>query len=256
MNRIFDFLDKHKFGVIVSISVYIGLFVYFQVYTYKKMYAIPVWDEKTNIETPEEIEIKPENIESNPQNQNPSDLKSISQNANEQKEKSYENWSTNKISKSVEKDVADLEKKYFNETGGAQKREKIIQETQTKKNDLKNQNKEKQTTQTTGTEKSYAGSVMVEWVLANREPHQNNSWNIRNPGYTCGSGSSGKVSIKIKVDASGNVISATYVPELSFTANSCMIEQAKKYALMSRFSFINSGSKTQEGSISYTFVSQ
>ena len=52
----------------------------------------------------------------------------------------------------------------------------------------------------------------------------------------------------------GDVVSATYDEIQSQSANSCMIEQAVKYAKMSRFSFDNK--KSQAGRITYTFVTQ
>lgn len=256
MNRIFDFLEKHKYGVLIAIAVYIGLFIYSQMQTYERMYLIPVWDERADIVMPEEIEIKPENIEVNPQ-QTQGEVKSISQNAQDQREKSYDNWNQNKVSKSVEQQVKDLEKQYYNEAGGEKKREKILQEAEKNKQaQSTTKTSSKTSNQSNGGEKAYAGNVMVEWVLSNRDPHQNNAWYVRNPGYTCGAGSAGLVSVKIKVDQTGKVIAATYDPSQSSSANACMIEQAKKYALMSRFNYSTSAPKIQDGVISYNFVSQ
>jgi hypothetical protein len=253
MNNFFDFLDKHKFGILASLLVYIGLFIYLQMETYQKLYVVPIWDERAELELPNEIEINPENIQ---QQINPEmgDVKSISQSSADQREKSYENWSPNKTAKQIEEDVKNLEKKFFEESGQAEKREQILQEN---KNQLKEtKSNEKNKTPITGSDKAYAGNVMVDWILKDREPHQGNSWHVRNPGYTCGAGSSGKVSIKIKVDATGKVTTASFSPEQSFNVNSCMIEQAKKYALLSRFSYSNSAPKSQEGLITYTFISQ
>jgi hypothetical protein len=220
------------------------------------MYLIPIWDERADIVIPEEIEIKPENIEVNPQ-QAQGEVKSISQNAQDQREKSYDNWNANKVSKSVEQQVKDLEKQYYNEAGGEKKREKILQEAEkNKQTQSSTKSSSKTTNQNPGGEKAYAGNVMVEWILSNRDPHQNNAWHVRNPGYTCGAGSAGLVSVKIKVDQTGKVIAATYDPSQSSSANACMIEQAKKYALISRFNYSTTAPKIQDGVISYNFVSQ
>lgn len=257
MSKIFDFLDKHKFGVLIAIAIYMGLFVYFQMKTYERMYLIPGWEEHADIVQPEEIEIQPENIDISSQNPQ-GEVKSISQNGADKREKSYENWSPNKSSKQIEQEVKDLEKKMFSESGGKEKREKIQQESEKNKQNLANKtiSNSKTTSTNSGGEKAYAGNVMVEWVLTNRDPLQNNAWNVRNPGYTCGEGSAGLVTMKIKVDQTGKVISATYDPSKSSSANTCMIEQAKKYALMSRFNYSSSAPNTQDGVISYNFVSQ
>lgn len=96
---------------------------------------------------------------------------------------------------------------------------------------------------------------MVSYKLENRHPHNKNDWHIRNPGYTCNN-SNGKVVIAIRVNNNGDVIQAKYVPELSNNANSCMIEQAERYAKMSRFAYSSSAPKAQDGYIYYTFVSR
>jgi len=100
----------------------------------------------------------------------------------------------------------------------------------------------------------YAGNVMVNWSLTKRTAYQNNNWFVRNPGYTCGTGSSGKVTVQIKVNQNGNVIEA--VVTSSSNANACMTQQALKYAKLSRFNFSSAASSAQIGTISYTFVSQ
>jgi TonB family protein len=95
---------------------------------------------------------------------------------------------------------------------------------------------------------------MVSWSLTKRTAYQNNNWFVRNPGYTCGQGSSGQVTVQIKVNQNGNVIEASIVSASG--ANSCIKQQAIKYAKMSRFNFSGSAPSAQIGTIVYTFVSQ
>ena len=114
---------------------------------------------------------------------------------------------------------------------------------------MKPENKE-----SSGAKTVYAGNVMVEWSLAQRTAYQNNNWHVRNPGYTCGYGSSGKVTVQIKVNQNGNVIQAAVLS--SSSANECMTQQALKYAKLSRFNYSNSASTGQVGTITYTFLSQ
>jgi len=97
---------------------------------------------------------------------------------------------------------------------------------------------------------------MVDWELSSRNPHQNNNWYVRNPGYTCGYGSVGRVTILIKVNQGGSVTLATYDASQSNGANSCMIEQALKYAKLSRFDYSGGAPSMQQGRITYTFISQ
>jgi hypothetical protein len=50
------------------------------------------------------------------------------------------------------------------------------------------------------------------------------------------------------------VVSA--VPVASAGSSKCMIDQAVSYARKSRFNFSGSAAKSQEGTITYTFISQ
>jgi hypothetical protein len=96
---------------------------------------------------------------------------------------------------------------------------------------------------------------MVDWKLDGRTAYENNNWWVRNPGYTCGYGSSGKVVVKITVDQGGKVIHAIYDASASSGANPCMIEQSVEYAKKSKFNFKDSQGQ-QSGFIIYRFVSQ
>ena len=262
MAKFFDFLDKHKLGLLVAFGTYMVLFVYFQMETYKREFSIDVFgaEKELKIDENKEIQIQPENIEQNPESfQNQGEVKSISRDLTDKREKTDKNWDANKISKQIEDQIKNQEQQFKKEAGGDEKRSKIIQDLADSKNNNKNNksnSKNNSTTTAAGGNKSYAGSVMVDWELAKREPHQGNNWYVRNPGYTCGDKSNGTVYIKIKVDQSGKVISAIYAAENSSNASGCMIEQAKKYALMSRFSFDSNAGSSQEGKIIYTFVGQ
>ncbi|MFY7667576.1 MAG: hypothetical protein ACOVQG_02465, partial [Crocinitomicaceae bacterium] len=72
---------------------------------------------------------------------------------------------------------------------------------------------------------------------------------------TCGKGS-GTVHISISVSQSGYVSKATYDPSKSKNASSCMIEQAEKYAKISRFNYSGNAPAQVTGYIIYQFVSQ
>ncbi len=73
---------------------------------------------------------------------------------------------------------------------------------------------------------------------------------LANPVYTCES--FGKVVINVKVNSSGEVTEATYNQRSSTTKNGCLVDNAIKYALKSRFD-PKSGSEEQVGSITYLF---
>lgn len=258
MGKFLDFIENHKFGIIAALGSAIGMYVYFQMQNYEAASSIVSWDKAATIEKVE-IEIKPENIEQIPINTNAAsgDIKSIAKNLNDERETSNENWDRNKSSSvSTAQNIKELEKQYYAQTGESEKRDAIRKQLE----DLRKQEKKENTTSSTnksdnpsnGGNTAFKGKTMVAYSL--RDPHQNNEWWVRNPGYTCGYGSNGEVYIKIKVNQNGTVVSATYIPEKSYNASSCMIEQAKKYALMSRFVYANTA--LQEGNITYTFLAQ
>ena len=256
MNKFFFYIDKFKFGLIAVFAVYIGIFVYLQLSTYTEYFPIQSFFEEPALEIPEEeVEVKPENIEV-PIDFKGGDVKNVSRDMNDTREHSEKDWSQNKSASDVEQAVKDYEKRLYEETGGEAKRKAIQKEMDERKkqnaNKLTSTSKESTTSQ--GGNKAAAGSVMVDWSLSGRTAHQNNNWYVRNPGYTCGYGSSGKVSVQIVVNQNGDVVSANATGSAS--ANDCMVQQALKYAKLSRFNYASSAPKTQTGTIVYTFVGQ
>lgn len=267
MNNFLNIIDKYKFSILAVVMLYIGIFMYLQISTLKKSYYIEGWfseNKKKNNEIM--LEIEPEDVEF--QKANTATVKNVVRDQNDTRQKSMDKWTeakpsketsqdVSRSSKEIEQSIKALEKQFFNETGGEEKRKKIIEE----KNDKLAKNHDtKKTIHTvvtkSGGDKAFGGNVMVSWSLNNRDPHQNDPYFVRNPGYTCGDKSSGMVTIKIKVDQSGRVVDAKYNPSASSFASPCMIDQALKYALISRFNYSNTAASLQEGTIRYSFVSQ
>ncbi len=152
--------------------------------------------------------------------------------------------------------VLDFEKQLFEEAKGNAEREKIRQEAE--ENRKQREEKKRQAQAQSDAQKANAGGstpskgkTMVNYVLDGRTPHNNDIWNVRNPGYTCGQGMSGEVIVKIRVNTNGNVIFAKAINDVS-RLNPCLIEQAEAYARKSRFN--PSAVDNQEGTITYRFV--
>ena len=251
----FVFIDRYKLGILTAFAVYIGFFMYLEMQTYTRYFPIIPFNDQPLVEvqkeelllTPEQIEIQ-EKILSG-------DTKNISRDQNDSRERSIENWQENRSAKEIEQSIKDYEKSLYQANGGEQERDKILKESEQRKNDLKKQAPLKpENKESSGAKTVYAGNVMVEWSLAQRTAYQNNNWHVRNPGYTCGYGSSGKVTVQIKVNQNGNVIQAAVLS--SSSANECMTQQSLKYAKLSRFNYSNSASTGQVGTITYTFLSQ
>lgn len=267
MNSFLNIIDKYKFSILAVVVLYIGIFMYLQIATLKKNYYVEGWfSEKKTKNNEIMLEIKPENIEV--QKTVTSNVKNVVSDQNDTREKSMTKWTeakpskessqdVSRSSKEIEQSIKALEKQFFAETGGEEKRKKIMEETNEKLAKKLETKKQTNTVVTkSGGDKAFAGNVMVSWSLTNRDPHQNDPYFVRNPGYTCGDKTSGLVTIKIKVDQSGRVVDAKYNPSASSSASPCMIDQALKYALISRFNYSNTASSLQDGTIRYTFVSQ
>jgi len=251
----FVFIDRYKLGILTAFAVYIGFFMYLEMQTYTRYFPIIPFNDEPLIELPkEELLLTPEQIEIQEKILS-GDTKNISRDQNDSRERSIENWQENRSAKEIEQSIKEYEKSLYQANGGEQERDKILKESEQRKNDLKKQAPLKpENKESSGAKTVYAGNVMVEWSLAQRTAYQNNNWHVRNPGYTCGYGSSGKVTVQIKVNQNGNVIQAAVLS--SSSANECMTQQALKYAKLSRFNYSNSASTGQVGTITYTFLSQ
>ena len=260
MNNLFDNLEKYKFGILAALLAYLIIFAYFQLGTYNGG-GVPysAFQEGARIEIPEdEIQLLPENIML-PANFDPSNLKNAARDENDKRARSEKNYSVSKQTNNGAMDATEYEKRMFEEAGGEAEREKIREQILARKEREKQQEKStdnKGESSTSGTANAVAGNVMVKFNVPKHTAHQGNVYYVRNPGYKCGVGASGLVVILVKVDQGGNVLSATYDPTQSSNADNCMISEAKKYALMSRFNYSASAAKSQSGWISYTFVSQ
>ena len=250
MKGFFNRPEHFFLALIAAFGVYILLFMYFHISSYKQYVLIPAFQEFSKIE--EEIKIAKENIEV--PNQNSGELKNLARNNEDKRTKSEKDWSENTSSEDPAQTIKDFEKKLFEEAGGKKEREKIELEAEQKK--VKKDQKLTQTNKQTTKDNQYNGNVMVDFSLEGRTAYNNNNWYIRNPGYTCGYGSVGTVVILIKVNSSGKVVKINFDAAKSTNVSICMQEQALKYASMSRFNALTNGGSDQSGYIRYQFVAQ
>lgn len=260
MNKLLDAIDKYKFGLIAALTAYIIIFMYLQMESYTQYTPIEPFHDGSFVETPEEIPLKQENIMAP---ENFGDVKNMSRDANDSRESSNEKYFQNKSSEQVMADYKALEQKMYEEAGGDKTRAQIKEELEAQRKENEKAAKSSNTPMNNNTQKggntSYEGNVMVKWEFDDgkeRDAHQNNKWYVRNPGYTCGYGAVGTVTVVIRVSQGGNVITATYDPSQSSGANACMIEQAVKYAKMSRFEYSGSAPSSHQGKIKYIFIAQ
>ena len=238
----FILIDRHKLGILAAFSVYILVFIFLEIITYQTYFPIqPFNDQPTISITTDELLITKENL------QVEQDLKNISKDQNDLREQSTNDWQENKSDKIIQS-IIDYEKSLHQDN--VSKNDNIVKENEDDNNDLK-----PQVSNTNNNIKTaYGGNVMVSWSLTERTAYLNNNWYVRNPGYTCDQDSYGKITIQIKVDQNGSVIYASVLEKGD--ASQCMINQAIKYAKLSRFNYSITATPNQIGTITYTFISQ
>ena len=243
----FIFIDRYKLGILAAFSAYILVFIFLEIITYQTYFPIQPFNEQpTILITTDELLITKENLQLN-QDFNYNDSKNISKDQNDLREQSINNWQENK-SDEINQSIKDYEKSLHQDN--VSKNDNIVKENKDGDNDLNpqvlNNNNNVKTV--------YGGNVMVSWSLTERTAYLNNNWYVRNPGYTCDQDSYGKITIQIKVDQNGSVIYASVLEKGD--ASQCMINQAIKYAKLSRFNYSITATPNQIGTITYTFISQ
>lgn len=262
MDKIADFVERHKYGILVTLILHVGAFVFFQLYTYKQAIIYEPWDFQTiHKKAPDNIVITPDQIETSqeatllPQKK----VTSFVKNENDARQRSTEmNQSYTSYADNGDPAQSELEYeqkmrdkilgKDFKEYKPSEKKYTTNLETKT---DEKNDPSSKKGG--AASEKAVGGATMVSYSLINRYPLNHNDWYVRNPGYTCGN-VNGVVVMNIVVDKGGHVIDAKIDEARSSNATFCMRKQAKKYALLSRFNFDGSAAKEQSGTITYQFI--
>lgn len=160
------------------------------------------------------------------------------------------------IKREPDESVYDFEKRYRESLGGDKARKEIEEKREKERleEQKKQSNKQKVNGGVGGTQGNQTGSdgvTMVEWPKKERKAYNDDDWQIRVPGYTCGIGVNDKVVLKLRVDMSGKVLDS----ELVSGSNSCCIEQAKNYAKKSKFE-PSSDKMIQYINVTYRFKSQ
>ena len=239
----FILIDRHKLGILAAFSAYIVVFIFLEIITYQTYFPIQPFNDQTTISiTTDELLITKENL------QVEQDSKNLSKDQNDLREQSINNWQENKSDDEISQSIKDYEKSLHQDN--VSKNDNIVKENEDDNNDLKpqvlNNNNNVKTV--------YGGNVMVSWSLTERTAYLNNNWYVRNPGYTCDQDSYGKITIQIKVDQNGSVIYASVLEKGD--ASQCMINQAIKYAKLSRFNYSITATPNQIGTITYTFISK
>lgn len=247
-------IEKYKFAILGTLLVHIFIIVGSSFQQVQHVMRMP--PQEVEIDVPlEDIEFEPEIAEILELNKEPmpsQDITNVAADANDKRDKSYENYSTNtdEIEEDVMLSAKELEKQYFEEaaannpkTNQTQNNSHVPIETVSDKIKSPNENSSVKS----GGDKAFAGEVMISFNLKGRK-----AFKLPNPGYTCST--SGTIVIEIKVGSDGLVKSTNFIGNRSSGATDCLVERAIEYAGRSRFNYSDSGSQT--GTITYKFMSK
>jgi hypothetical protein len=254
MNRILDFIEKYKIAIVGTVLFHICFFMYANFHTIHRPYKLvePVAEVSIPLD---DIPLDPELMKllDIPQDAPGGEVYNVTSDANDTREKSYDNFSTYEIDQKVAEDARALEQQYKDYWAGTHK-DDPKSDPNLDINENKDDNKVNPTNNPDGSidgdgKNAFAGEVMASYNLKDRKANS-----LKKPGYRCNS--SGTVVLQIRVNKSGNVEQATYVSEGSVNATDCMISQSIQYAEDSRFNYSETAPATQIGTITYKFVSK
>lgn len=239
-------------AILLTLTIVVAIAVFSSINIFKFESKVKRFDEGMKMEPQNLEELQFENIELGVNNSGP--VKNISQNQNDSRERSYQDFSQDIDAGNASQESAEeFEKSLWEAAEGNEIRKELD-----KKNNFKNTilNSTDKSSKLETKSNQYAGKVMVSFKLgANRTAFQGNNWYVRNPGYTCGVGS-GVIVVNISVGQDGFVRKASINVAQSDNSNVCMKEKALEYAYKSRFDIDASAPKVDEGYIIYQFVSQ
>lgn len=253
MDAFLDYVEKYKFAILGTVLVHIIFFFYTTFATLEKPY--------NNVDPEAEVLIPLDDIEFDPKimemmnlnEQKPQEVTNVVADANDQREKSHHDFSSQEdMDEEVMKSAKELEEEYENywkgQRGPNESSNADIEDPDKEKDDHRKNNVNENNIDTDGSN-AVAGEVLVRYDLSDRKAHD-----LPKPGYTCNS--SGTVVVDIKVDKTGEVKSASFNSSLSSGASECMINKAVRYAKKSRFNYSGGAPSTQSGTITYKFVSR
>jgi len=158
-----------------------------------------------------------------------------------------------------EEEAKAFEASLFKDAPGNEARRKMLEQAEKDRKEREEKNKAKQKQQNggnggvSGSSASNTGQASVVWKFSdNRDAFEGKRERVPVPAYTCGNKSDAVVKVKVKVDASGKVISATIIS--TTLENACIKNNALEYARKSRFE--TSSMPEQDGTITYTYKAQ
>jgi colicin import membrane protein len=243
------YIIKYKWALIGTFFLHVGVMAYMNRVKLERHYVpmgqleqIPlVLEEKNDIS--EEEKIKQEQLQNGK-------ISNITVNENDKVGESDQKYDSRavKISDSdVEKDMREYEKNAFDEAASKHKKDDIVV-VDPKLNDKKIKKDDNSSSNENNKVRS-AGRVSGSYDLDGRRDEY-----FAKPAYVCKG--SGTIVLKVKVNRSGKVISATIDSGQSSFTEDCMAENAVKYAYKCKFEAGTQWPEPQSGTVTYTYISQ
>lgn len=259
MDKLLIFVEKHKYGITFAVLVHLFWFVGLNLYKVSNPVEMPERRIVMEIEADDyEIELTPEQIEALYANSDSQgDLKNIVKDQNDDRETSMDDYSQSSSSnKSARERVEEYERQAFKDQEAKRKAsgEKILKGYDEEVKIYGGDEGEESKSSGSTSDNAYGGKTVLTYDLKGRKPKDNNDWNIRNPGYRCKG--SGKVVVIIIVNKYGEVKDAKLDVSSSSNYSDCMVQNAVKYAKLSKFDFKENAPAMQTGRIYYNFIAQ
>lgn len=241
------YIIKYKWALIGTFFLHIGVMAYMTKVKLERHY-VPLGKVEQIALVLEDENDKP--IEINDPNQALQNGKISNLDINEkdkvgESDKKYDARNFKNLDSDVEKDLKDFEKNAFNDLSAKHKNTvEVNSNEKDKKVDKTDENNNSETN------KVRSGGRVASSYDFNGRVHET----IAKPAYVCKG--TGTIVLKVKLNRSGKVVSAEIDNSQSNFTEECMGENAVKYARKCKFEAGTQWPEPQEGTVTYTYISQ
>lgn len=243
------YLIKYKWALIGTFFLHIGVMAYMNRVKLERHYVPMGQLEQIPLVLEDQFDI-PEEEKMKQEMQN-GKISNITVNENDkvgESDKKYDSRAVKISDSDVEKDMRDYEKNAFDEAASKHKKDDIVID-DPKLNVKKDKKDDNSQSSNENNKVRSAGRVSGSYDLDGRRDEY-----FAKPAYVCKG--SGTIVLKVKVNRSGKVVSATIDSGQSSYTEDCMGENAVKYAYKCKFEAGTQWPEPQSGTVTYTYISQ
>lgn len=242
------FWSKHKIGILATVIFHVAIILYFNT----SKLELPKREVRNKVlleldyteeEIPEDEELTEEETTETPTEESIEEkIQNMMRDAQDRRKMSSQNFSEKEIEQQLEEKYKQLEQDIIKQ------RQEEGKGFDASKYEIKKNTEPTQNSNTQPAENKVAGRVTTECSIKGRNCY------AKTPSYRCPSG--GKIHIDIKVNQKGRVTHAEYNASKSTSSNECLVNEAIKYAKLSKANQDFNAPNTQSGYIIYNFISQ